>query len=177
MKAMNIDAVINFPFPTSPERTSLKHAETILGHLGALEGAMQGSHVTDLGRTMALFPVAPRFSKMLVSARQHSCLPYIVAIVAALSVGDPFLRAEALAGTNDELDGEHLSPDAIPELSQIRSPEIKAKEVARAQRRAFFNSQQACVISFCTAACACLTVPRVMGLLVTVPVTCFDCCP
>jgi ATP-dependent RNA helicase DHX37/DHR1 len=147
MKAMNIDAVVNFPFPTPPDRTSLKHAETILGHLGALDGAMQGSHVTDLGRTMALFPVAPRFSKMLVSARQHGCLPYIVAIVATLSVGDPFLRAETLADADDTSDDECLlSPDTVPEISQIRGSKIKEKEVAKTRRRAFFTSQQACIV-------------------------------
>lgn len=32
---------------------------------------------------------------MLVSARQHGCLPFVVEIVVALSVGDPFLRGEA----------------------------------------------------------------------------------
>lgn len=31
MKSMNIDAVVNFLFPTPPNRASLKHAETILG--------------------------------------------------------------------------------------------------------------------------------------------------
>ncbi len=38
---------------------------------------------------MTLFPVAPRYAKMLAQGEQHGCLPYIVAMVAALSIGDP----------------------------------------------------------------------------------------
>jgi ATP-dependent RNA helicase DHX37/DHR1 len=149
MKSMNIDAVVNFPFPTPPDRANLKRAETVLGHLGALEGALDGSHITDLGRTMSLFPVSPRFSKMLVAGRQHGCLPFVVAIVSALSVGDPFLREEALTGADEDSGGEDMAPtDAIPELSHIRSSELKEKVAAKARRRAFFISQQAYFIIF-----------------------------
>lgn len=35
---------------------------------------------------MARLPVAPRYAKMLAVGRQHGCLPYIITIVAALSV-------------------------------------------------------------------------------------------
>ena len=44
------------------------------------------SSVTLLGRTMAQFPVSPRYAKMLALGRQYGCLPYTIAIVAALSV-------------------------------------------------------------------------------------------
>ena len=146
MKSMNIDAMVNFPFPTPPDRASLKHAETVLGHLGALEGALQGGHITDLGRTMAMFPVAPRFAKMLVSARQHGCLPSVIAIVAALSVGNPFIYEESLVGTDDASDVEDINfQDTVPEVLQIRSKEVKEREVAKARRRAFFISQKACM--------------------------------
>jgi ATP-dependent RNA helicase DHX37/DHR1 len=141
MKSMNVDAVVNFPFPTPPDRSSLKHAEIILGHLGALDSATLGSHITNLGKTMSLFPVNPRFSKMLVSARQHGCLPFVIAIVAALSVGDPFLHEEALIDT-DEVPHGDMFPDTVPDVSQIRSSEVKKNEAARARRRAFFISQQ-----------------------------------
>ncbi|CAK5262755.1 unnamed protein product [Mycena citricolor] len=105
MKSMHIDSVVNFPFPTSPDRTTLAKAENILTHLGALaEGnAKNDGQITDLGRMMALFPLSPRFSRMLVSGQQHGCLPYIISIVSALSVGDPFLHNEHL-GENDKDD-------------------------------------------------------------------------
>ncbi|OBZ71658.1 putative ATP-dependent RNA helicase PB1A10.06c, partial [Grifola frondosa] len=141
MKSMHIDAVVNFPFPTPPDRTSLRKAETVLIHLGALSphsavkvGALNGE-ITEIGKAMALFPLSPRFSRMLVSGRQHGCLPYVVTMVSALSVGDPFLREEALEGAED-------SDDDSEELSHITGEAARAKEIRRARRRAFFQSQQ-----------------------------------
>lgn len=43
--------------------------------------------LTVLGRTMSQFPVAPRYARMLCIGSDHKeCLPYIIAIVAGLSV-------------------------------------------------------------------------------------------
>lgn len=45
--------------------------------------------ITELGKAMALFPVHPRFGKMLAtaSAKEHlEILPYMIALVAALTV-------------------------------------------------------------------------------------------
>jgi ATP-dependent RNA helicase DHX37/DHR1 len=44
-----------------------------------------------MGRKMAAFPLLPRFSKILLSGHAHGCLPYTIALVAALSVPDIFL--------------------------------------------------------------------------------------
>ncbi|KAK2465187.1 hypothetical protein APHAL10511_002541 [Amanita phalloides] len=137
MKAMHIDAVINFPFPTSPDRPTLQKAETVLTHLGALKTSLTTSaQITDLGRTMALFPLSPRFSRMLVSGQQHGCLPYVITIVSALSVGDPFLH-EALLSEGEEASSDH---DAL-EVSHVTSEAIRAKEARRVRRKAFFQSQ------------------------------------
>lgn len=149
MKSMHIDAVVNFPFPTPPDRLALKQAETVLTRLGALETASEstttntgllpgtvGGKITELGRTMSLFPLSPRFSKMLVSGRQYGCLPYVIAIVSALSIGDPFLREEVLDGDDSE------ASDSDEELAHITSEQVRAKEARKLQRRAFFRSQQ-----------------------------------
>ncbi|KAG8709191.1 putative ATP-dependent RNA helicase DHR1, partial [Ceratobasidium sp. 395] len=42
MKSMGIDAVVNFPFPTPPDREALRKAEVVLTHLGALAGSDSG---------------------------------------------------------------------------------------------------------------------------------------
>lgn len=138
MKSMHIDAVVNFPFPTPPDRATLYKAEKVLGHLGALgvassvtkglTGAGAGAQsvdgqITELGRLMSLFPLSPRFSRMLVSGQQQGCLPYIISIVSALSVGDPFLHDEGLTA-NDENQAE----DDLDETNRI-------------QRKAFFTTQ------------------------------------
>ncbi|KAG9124138.1 putative ATP-dependent RNA helicase DHR1, partial [Ceratobasidium sp. 392] len=156
MKSMGIDAVVNFPFPTPPDREALRKAEVVLTHLGALAGPdsglkrtgaagtgssiVVGGQITSLGKTMALFPVTPRFAKMLAIGRQHGCLAYVIAIAAVLSVGDPFLREEALemADEEDEIDETEMAP----EYSEIRSEELRAKEVRKSRRREFFQAIQ-----------------------------------
>lgn len=99
MKAMNIHTVSNFPFPTPPDRLALAQAEKALALLGALDGK---SHITDLGRQMALLPISPRFAKMLVLGNQGGLLPYAVAIVAGMSAAeDPFERLESIEARRD----------------------------------------------------------------------------
>jgi len=137
MKSMHIDAVVNFPFPTAPDRHNLRFAEKVLVHLGALTDSQKegGGQITDVGRAMSLFPLSPRFSRMLVSGRQHGCLPYIITVVSILSVGDPFIREEALEQDkeDDEEDGG---------LSHLTSEAVKAKEIRRIRRKGYFESQQ-----------------------------------
>ena len=48
--------------------------------------------ITELGRTMSHFPIAPRYAKMLTLGHQHNLLPYVVTIVAALSVQEVFVE-------------------------------------------------------------------------------------
>ncbi|OCF55427.1 ATP-dependent RNA helicase DHX37/DHR1 [Kwoniella mangroviensis CBS 10435] len=148
MKSMNIDQVINFPFPTPPDRSALKKAEDLLTNLGALARSTQtrmiagqtrlgveGGQITDLGIKMSSYPVTPRFAKMLIIGEQHGCLPYIIAIVAGLSVGDPFVHENAIEIDEGEDRGN-------PELSHIRDEEVKEKEERKETRKRFFKAQQ-----------------------------------
>jgi ATP-dependent RNA helicase DHX37/DHR1 len=164
MKSMNIDAVVNFPFPTPPDRKGLRSAEELLTHLGALEpvtatrmvgGAEKkgtlGGKITELGKAMASFPVTPRFAKMLVIGVQHGCLPFVVAIVAGLSVGDPFLREEALGlapEENEDGNEEEDLEEVVPEMKHIRDADLRAKEERKAKRRAFYASQAVSIAFF-----------------------------
>lgn len=144
MKSMHIDAVINFPFPTPPDRSSLQKAEKTLTYLGALQPTTKltkgpgepEAQITDLGRVMALFPLSPRFSRMIVSGQQHGCLPYVIAIVSALSVGDPFIYEDALGQNDAEIPDEDIAA-----LSGIKKEAIKEKEKRQVLRKAFFRSQ------------------------------------
>lgn len=98
MKSMAIQNVINFPFPTPPDPRTLKKAVNLLQYLGALDSK---ERITEDGRTMSLFPLSPRYSKILLVSTEHNCLPYAISIVSALSVGDPFLKEHEIG-----LDGE-----------------------------------------------------------------------
>ena len=149
MKSMGIDTVVNFPFPTPPETQALKKAETVLTHLGAvsstplLSSATQqvsiatiGGKITSLGKSMSLFPLAPRYSRMLVAGQQHGCLPYVITIVSIMTVGDPFLHEEGLG------DSKYSDDENNDELQYLKNERVKAKEVRRARRKAFFETQK-----------------------------------
>ncbi|KAK8788043.1 hypothetical protein V5799_022184 [Amblyomma americanum] len=102
MKAMNIDKVVNFPYPSAPDKEALKAAEKKLILMGALEELPKparfkdlekwewSARITPLGRAMSCFPVSPRYAKMLALSHQHGLLPYVVAVVAAMTVQEVF---------------------------------------------------------------------------------------
>ncbi|XP_051509399.1 probable ATP-dependent RNA helicase DHX37 [Myxocyprinus asiaticus] len=114
MKDLNIEKVVNFPFPTPPSSEALISAEQLLISLGALEepprcgrlGEMERARlscpITPLGRAMAAFPVAPRYAKMLALGRQQGCMPYIITIVAAMTVREIFEEYDRPAGSEEE---------------------------------------------------------------------------
>ncbi|XP_056633373.1 probable ATP-dependent RNA helicase kurz [Diorhabda sublineata] len=104
MKCMNIDKVVNFPFPTAPDLLQLKTAEFRLETLGALKKGQ----VTPLGRAISKFPVLPRFGKMLALSHQQDLLPYTICMVAALSVQEVLLEVPIM----------QISPEERKEIRQ-----------------------------------------------------------
>ncbi|KFQ67685.1 putative ATP-dependent RNA helicase DHX37, partial [Phaethon lepturus] len=114
MKALNIEKVINFPFPTPPPAEALAAAEELLIALGALKeppmtgrlkqqlAAKLSCPISPLGRVMATFPVAPRYAKMLALSRQHDCLPYTITIVSAMTVRELFEEFDRPAVSEEE---------------------------------------------------------------------------
>eukprot|EP00808_Paulinella_micropora_P021713 g55626.t1 len=84
MKSMHIQDIERFPFPTPPAPDAVRRALQHLLLLGALQPDSQA--ISSLGEKLALFPLSPRFAKMLVLGHQGGCLPYVLALVAALSV-------------------------------------------------------------------------------------------
>ena len=129
MKSMGIDTVVNFPFPTPPDCQSLYKAERILTYLGALRPSNlrnESGQITDLGLAMSLFPLSPRFSKMLVISQQHGCLPYVICIVSALAVGDPFISLDI---SEDEAETGESSEG--PKSNTIKAKETQAYHHSR----------------------------------------------
>ena len=126
MKAMHIENVINFPFPTPPDPKEIRQAEQNLLALGALqqpaknlslkemEKYMKKAQITPLGRAMSLFPLAPRFAKMLVLSGQHgrNFMQYTITMLAALSMQEVLIE---IALTKEE-----IQPQNQPRLNQIR---------------------------------------------------------
>eukprot|EP01147_Barroeca_monosierra_P000302 gene302-3672_t len=114
MKAMGIEKVVNFPFPTPPSREALKAGEHTLFQLNALD---RNGKITNVGRAMSRYPVAPRYAKMLALAKHYNCQNETAAIVAALTVKS-LLHSEDFEKKVTETDGENLAETfADPKVS------------------------------------------------------------
>ncbi|KAI9844958.1 MAG: putative ATP-dependent RNA helicase DHR1, partial [Thelocarpon superellum] len=130
LSAMNVPGIIDkFPFPTPPDQQRLIKAQKLLTYLGALTPAHV---VTDLGRRMSNLPLSPRFAKILLTGHEQNCLPYIIAIVAALSIPDVFIPEGHL----------HLSAPAPSTESQIYTHAQHLEDDARTARRKAYNAAQ-----------------------------------
>ncbi|KAF5130947.1 putative ATP-dependent RNA helicase PB1A10.06c [Metarhizium anisopliae] len=117
LKSMNLQNVVNFPFPTPPERQSLAKAEKLLTYLCALSPS---GDITQIGKTMSVFPLAPRFARILLVGHLHDCLPYTIALVAGLSAAEVFLpEAQAIPALTAKGDIEiRTTADVIAEDRQ-----------------------------------------------------------
>ena len=124
LKSMDLQHVINFPFPTPPDRYSLAKAEKLLTYLGAISST---GKITPHGREMSIYPLSPRFSKMLLIGHQHGCMSYTIALVAALAVSDIFIPESQL----DLLPG---APPSIPTTHEERQV-----DASRAKRKKDYN--------------------------------------
>lgn len=63
-----------------------------LNHFQYFSGSYSAK-ITSLGQSIAAFPVAPRYGKMLALSHQHNLLAYTVCMVAALSVQEVLMEA------------------------------------------------------------------------------------
>ncbi|CCH62323.1 hypothetical protein TBLA_0H00300 [Henningerozyma blattae CBS 6284] len=132
MKSMQIHKIINFPFPTPPNSESLKKSIQLLKYMGALD---ENEKITEEGRKMSLFPLSPRFSKILLVSNEKISLPYIVTIVSALSVGDPFIKEHELGidtyndSTKDKQEDDNISKNKenIEKIKALRTRFYKSR--------------------------------------------------
>ena len=123
LKSMDLQHVVNFPFPTPPDRQSLVKAEKLLSYLGAVSSE---GKITPVGRELSNYPLSPRFSKMLTIGHQHGCMPYTIALVAALASLDMFIPENQL----------NLS---APNQADFHTVEDRLAEEARTQLKSAYN--------------------------------------
>ena len=126
LKAMNLQHVVNFPFPTPPSRESLRKAEKLLTYLSAISPEGQ---VSPLGSTMSIFPLSPRYARILLVGHLHDCLPYTVALVAGLSAAEVFIQ-----------ENQAIPAAAVQDGLTIRTVEDVAADEKRERIRKSFNS-------------------------------------
>lgn len=76
---------------------------------------------------MSDLPLVPRFSKMLLTGHAHGCLPYTLALVAALSVPDLFLPENYLDTSGEEPSNDDMIFDNALRLEEdAREARMKA---------------------------------------------------
>ncbi|KAF2743014.1 DEAH-box RNA helicase-like protein [Sporormia fimetaria CBS 119925] len=121
--------VVNFPFPTPPDASNLKKAEDLLSYLGALS---PDGKVTKLGHELSLYPLNPRFARMLVMGIAQNLTAETIALVASLSVPE-LIIPESKLGLRDP-------PQS---LSDIRTDADNLEAEARSQLRKAYNAAQA----------------------------------
>ncbi len=104
LKAAGVEDLRGFRWLEPPEEQALAYAEELLVDLGALRAAKDQSPnidiqtsagtprsaITDIGRKMLAFPLHPRYSRMLLAARDFGCV-YQACLVAGLTQGRDLL--------------------------------------------------------------------------------------
>lgn len=86
MSALNLGRPEEFPFVEPPDSRQISDGFRLLFELQAVD---EQRRITELGRQLAKLPLDPRLGRMLLAARQESCLKEILVIAAALAVQDP----------------------------------------------------------------------------------------
>ncbi|KAL2268576.1 hypothetical protein VTJ83DRAFT_3422 [Remersonia thermophila] len=118
LKSMNLQHVVNFPFPTPPDRQSIVKAEKLLQYLGAISPS---GGITPVGVSMSIFPLAPRFSRILLVGHLHDCLPYTIAMIAGLSAGEIFVSEnQAIPAAVEQTEEFRTNADVIAEDKRAR---------------------------------------------------------
>eukprot|EP00878_Enallax_costatus_P017824 GHUV01018730.1.p1 GENE.GHUV01018730.1~~GHUV01018730.1.p1 ORF type:complete len:646 (+),score=218.95 GHUV01018730.1:558-2495(+) len=113
LKKLGIEDLVHFDFMDPPAPETLMRALELLNYLGAIDDEGQ---LTEVGTTMAEFPLDPQLAKMLVAAPEFNCSNEIVSVAAMLSVPNVFVRPKEAAKAADEakarfahIDGDHLT--------------------------------------------------------------------
>ncbi|XP_047109193.1 ATP-dependent RNA helicase DHX33 isoform X1 [Schistocerca piceifrons] len=106
---------VSFDFIDKPPRESLIAALQQLKQLNAIE-SVDSPVLTKLGHQMSQFPLDPRFSKILLAAKDYNCVEEVISIVALLSsesvfVTPPNKREEALSARQKFVSsaGDHIT--------------------------------------------------------------------
>ncbi|KYN05222.1 PREDICTED: putative ATP-dependent RNA helicase DHX33 [Cyphomyrmex costatus] len=90
--AIGVD-ITTFDFMDKPPKESIDVAVNCLEKLGAVKGSPP--QLTTLGRTMSLFPLDPRFTKVILASVEHRCLEEALTVIALLSGESIFMDPPA----------------------------------------------------------------------------------
>jgi len=99
MKMIGLGDVDDYPFMDPPDRRFINDGYRLLFELGAVDDRRQ---LTQTGREMARLSIDPRLARMILQAKQESCLQEILIIASALECLDPRERPMDAQQKSDE---------------------------------------------------------------------------
>ncbi|WP_372860622.1 ATP-dependent RNA helicase HrpA [Spongiibacter sp.] len=85
MLQLGLGDIRKFPFVDAPDSRLIRDGFSLLSELGAVDG----ERMTELGRSLARFPVDPRIARLIMAAAEQHCLREMLVIASALSIQDP----------------------------------------------------------------------------------------
>lgn len=100
LKKMGIDDLLNWTWLEHPGKEAILGALHTLHFLGALN---ETGHLTPLGYKMAVLPLPPALSAVLISAFDHKVLQEVIDIVSCLSVDNLILNVTGNGDLRDEV--------------------------------------------------------------------------
>jgi len=143
MEVSKLGQVEDFPFVESPEGRLINDGYRLLFELGAVNDKKK---LTGLGRQLARFPIDPRFARMLIAAKEESCVSEVLTIVSALSVQDPRERPMNKQQAADELHAEfhHEKSDFLAivnmwEFCRIQSERLSSNQFRKMCKQRFLS--------------------------------------
>ncbi len=135
LKAVGVDDILHFDFPSPPSPASLIYALELLYALGALDD--KGT-LTSLGLQLAELPLNPRMSKCLLEAKGHfQCVSEMLSIAAMCSIDFPFQERKGKGKSNKNANITHeaenrLLDDCIASFANVKGDHITLLKVYNA---------------------------------------------
>lgn len=136
LKSIGVDNVMNFPFPSPPDPSSLSAAEKCLVNLSAIN--KNNGSLTDIGKAMANLPIEPRHSRLLLEvltnqditkkdeALVNTLITFAIRLTAAMSLESPFINPSSLQDHVNEDKEEGLDESAAKELRKQKATKLFA---------------------------------------------------
>ncbi|WPH00941.1 Hypothetical protein R9X50_00377500 [Acrodontium crateriforme] len=141
LKSMEIENVVNFPFPTAPDAAQLVQADRLLRNLGAIDE--RDGRITETGREIMKFPVNPRYGKMLLLAQRNNVLALTIALVAGLAIGDLLIPEVQFGQSAAKVDDSSSDDDESYAEKRAKALENTAAQTAAQKRHQEYNRAHA----------------------------------
>lgn len=88
IKALGVVALTDFPWFEAPQPAALTASLELLFYLGALESAALDAKLTPIGKAMAVLPLHPRLSRVMIAAEKYGVTETAARLVALISEGE-----------------------------------------------------------------------------------------